>query len=139
MNLTPIAVTFVLVAVVFIATGMVAARWIARGAGPGVRGPSPQTPDPGSGAPDAGLLSRVWPAATAEALVLTLLAALWFGSLGHGGWVLLFLLLGALVGCADGWRRTGLPGGPGGVPVRLLVASLLKYLLAGLVCVWRLT
>ena len=31
-----------------------------------------------------------------EALLLTLLAALWFGSLGAGGWVLLFLLLGAL-------------------------------------------
>lgn len=35
-----------------------------------------------------------WPAG--EALLLTLLAALWFGSLGAGGWVLLFLLLGVL-------------------------------------------
>jgi hypothetical protein len=31
-----------------------------------------------------------------EALLLTLLAALWFGSLGAGGWGLVFLLLGAL-------------------------------------------
>jgi hypothetical protein len=35
-----------------------------------------------------------WPAG--EALLLTLLAALWFGSLGAGGWGLVFLLLGAL-------------------------------------------
>jgi hypothetical protein len=31
-----------------------------------------------------------------EALVLTLWAALWFGSLGSGGWWLLFLLIGVL-------------------------------------------
>ena len=31
-----------------------------------------------------------------EALLFTLLAALWFASLGSGGWVLVFLLLGAL-------------------------------------------
>jgi hypothetical protein len=35
-----------------------------------------------------------WPAG--EALLLTLFAALWFGSLGAGGWGLVFLLLGAL-------------------------------------------
>jgi hypothetical protein len=32
-----------------------------------------------------------------EALLLTLFAALWFASLGHGGWPLLFLLLGLLM------------------------------------------
>lgn len=32
-----------------------------------------------------------------EALLLALFAALWFGSLGSGGWVLLFLVLGALM------------------------------------------
>jgi hypothetical protein len=32
-----------------------------------------------------------------EALLLALLAALWFGSLGSGGWWLVFLLLGALM------------------------------------------
>lgn len=32
-----------------------------------------------------------------EALLLALFAALWFGSLGAGGWWLLFLLLGALM------------------------------------------
>lgn len=32
-----------------------------------------------------------------ESLLLALFAALWFGSLGHGGWWLLFLVLGALM------------------------------------------
>jgi len=39
-----------------------------------------------------------------EALLLTLIAGLWFGSLGHGGWVLLFGLLGLLVEWT-GWMR----------------------------------
>jgi hypothetical protein len=33
----------------------------------------------------------------AEAILLAMFAALWFGSLGHGGWALLFGVLGALV------------------------------------------
>jgi hypothetical protein len=32
-----------------------------------------------------------------EALLLVLFAALWFGSLGHGGWWLLFLVTGLLI------------------------------------------
>ena len=32
-----------------------------------------------------------------ESLLLALFSALWFGSLGHGGWWLLFLVLGALM------------------------------------------
>jgi hypothetical protein len=32
-----------------------------------------------------------------EALVVSMFASLWFASLGHGGWVLLFLLLGLLI------------------------------------------
>lgn len=36
----------------------------------------------------------------AEAGVLTLFASLWFDSLGHGGWFLLFLLVGLLAGFA---------------------------------------
>ena len=38
-----------------------------------------------------------WPRLALEAVLLTLFAALWFASLGHGGWVLLFLLLGLLM------------------------------------------
>lgn len=70
-----------------------------------------------------------------EALLLTLFASLWFASLGHGGWLLLFLLVGLLmelpVRLRDGhwvlpppWPRLG-----GGV-VRIIVA--------GGVLAWRL-
>jgi cobalamin synthase len=127
MSLTTIGTAFILVAVVVNAAGMATARWAIRAPGSGGRGPGPE------------LLARaVWPGATFEALVLTLLAALWFGSLGHGGWVILFLLLGALP-AGDRWLRRRLAGAPAGGEARLFVASLLKYLLAGLVCVWRLT
>lgn len=51
-----------------------------------------------------------WPLA-GEALLLTLFAALWFGSLGAGTWWLPFLLLGLLmewpVGAAGGAARVG--------------------------------
>jgi len=39
-----------------------------------------------------------------EALLFTLIAGLWFASLGHGGWWLLFGLIGLLVEWA-GWMR----------------------------------
>ena len=126
MSLTTILEAFILVASVFNAAGLLTARWEKQGPGPGPRAPGP------------GLLSQVWPGATFEALVLTLVAALWFGSLGHGGWVMLFFLLGALP-AGDRWLRRRLAGAPAGGEVRAFVASLLKYLLAGLVCVWRLT
>ena len=40
--------------------------------------------------------NEAWPLG-GEALLLTLFAALWFGSLGAGAWWLVFLLLGALM------------------------------------------
>jgi len=81
----------------------------------------------------------VWLPATAEALVLTLLAALWFGSLGHGGWVLVFLMLGALAGGGDRWLRHRLLGTPAGAELKLFAAGLLKYLLAGWLSAWCLS
>lgn len=39
-----------------------------------------------------------------EALLFSLIAGLWFASLGHGGWWLLFGLIGMLVEWA-GWMR----------------------------------
>lgn len=128
MSLTTITVAFVLVAALFNAASLLTAGWIA-----GL--------EPGSAparAPATSLLARVFPAATFESLVLTLLAALWFNSLGHGGWVLVFLLLGALT-AGDRWVRHRMLGTPTGLEIRLFVAALLKYLLAGLVCVWRLS
>lgn len=38
-----------------------------------------------------------WTTYLADALLFTLFASLWFASLGHGGWVLLFALLGLLL------------------------------------------
>ncbi|MEP7326245.1 MAG: hypothetical protein ABI836_09885 [Gemmatimonadota bacterium] len=53
-------------------------------------------PGPGFRAP--------WPTYLADALLFTLFASLWFASLGHGGWVLLFLLLGLLLEGAARYR-----------------------------------
>lgn len=74
----------------------------------------------------------------AEAMALTLLAALWFGSLGHGGWPLVFGLLGALVGGAErGLRSAFLRSAwrPEALGFALAVA---RYLAAGALLAWRL-
>jgi len=133
-SLTPLAVAFVLVALVFVATSVVTMRWTAHDPGSGARGPDPEMR---ISLPLA--FRAAWPPAAAEALGVTLIAALWFGSLGHGGWVLLFLLLGSLAGSADRWLRRRLEGAPGGTVLRYFLAALLKYLVAGALCVWWLT
>ncbi len=131
MSLTPIAATFLLVAAVFNAVALVTAGWRSGAGSPG----SEAAARPRS----LGAMARVaWPGATFEALILTLVAALWFASLGHGGWVTLFLLLGALP-AGDRWLQRRLSGGPAAGEGGLFVASLLKYLLAGLVCSWLLS
>lgn len=38
-----------------------------------------------------------YPVEVAEAILLTMFAALWFASLGHGGWWVLFIVLGLLI------------------------------------------
>jgi len=129
-SLTPIVITLVLVAAVFIGTSVVLVRW-GRPAG----NEASPAPVPSWRA----ALRAAWLPGAAEALVLTLLAALWFASLGHGGWVLLFLLFGALTGGWDAWLRRRLAGAPGGPPLWPFVASLLRYLAAGAVCAWCLT
>jgi hypothetical protein len=64
--------------------------------------------------PAAGKLRADWRVYVADAVLLTLFSALWFASLGHGGWVLLFLMTGLLVeGPAryrDGAARMDLSG-----------------------------
>ncbi len=73
----------------------------------------------------------------AESLTLTLLAALWFGSLGSGGWLLIFLLLGALVGGAErGLRSAFLRSGGRSEAVGFGLA-VARYLLAGALLAWR--
>lgn len=74
----------------------------------------------------------------AEALVLTLFAALWFGSLGHGGWFLVFLLLGALVAGADRGLRFALLRSARGEELRRFGLGVAKYLVAGALLAWRL-
>ncbi len=129
MTLTDLGTAWLGVWAVFVITGMTTRGW-----GLGVRGSSPPPHPIGQGA----VVGAVWPGAAFEALVLVLVAALWFDSLGHGGWVILFLLLGALP-AGDRWVRRRLAGAPAAGETGYFVASLLKYLLAGLVCVWRLT
>jgi uncharacterized membrane protein len=69
-------------------------------------------------------------ASVTESVLLTLLASLWFDSLGHGGWWLIFLLLGllqALPGLA--LRRHD---------ARRVAAAVARYVLAGGILAWRL-
>jgi len=136
-SLTTIVEAFVAVAVVFNAVGMLTGRWSTRDPGSGVRGPGTAASSSGLRTRGPGPLHLVWAGATFEALILKLVAALWFGCLGHGGWVILFLLLGALP-AGDRWLRRALAGAPPEGEAWVFVASLLKYLLAGLVCAWLL-
>ena len=73
-----------------------------------------------------------------EAGLLTLLASLWFDSLGSGGWWLLFFMIGALA-AFPAWFRTR----PADVPRRVLlvntVADLVRYVVAGALLAWRLS
>jgi hypothetical protein len=61
-----------------------------------------------------------------EALLLTLLASLWFDSLGHGGWWILFALVGLIAGVPA--RQT----------VWLVAADAARYVAAGAILAWRL-
>lgn len=75
------------------------------------------------------------PALTAEAALLTLFAGLWFTSLGSGGTLLLFLVLGALIELPSRLRShpvRDLPWKPviGGV-LRIVLAGLLLGLVMG--------
>jgi hypothetical protein len=72
-----------------------------------------------------------------EALLLTLLGALWFGSLGAGGWWLVFGLVGAL----REWpvsqsRRAAERPDPASIGVSLL--RVVRTVVAGGLLAWRL-
>ena len=63
----------------------------------------------------------------AESLVATLLGGLWFGTAGRGGWLLVFILTGALVAGPDrGFKARG------------FWLDLARYVAAGAVLAWRL-
>jgi len=69
-----------------------------------------------------------------EAAVVTLWASLWFDSLGHGGWWLLFLLLGLIVAVASlpqrAWQRRE--------AIARTIRDVLRYVVAGAILAWRL-
>jgi len=74
----------------------------------------------------------------AEALVLTLFAALWFASLGHGGWWLVFLLLGLLVTGAERGLRFAFLRSAGRAELLGLALGVVRYVAAGALLAWRL-
>jgi hypothetical protein len=75
-----------------------------------------------------------------EALLLTLFGALWFGSLGSGGWWLVFALVGALrewPGQPDpSARARGRAASRPAIALRLL--RILRTVVAGGILAWRL-
>ena len=73
-----------------------------------------------------------------EAIWLTLVAGLWFASLGSGGWLLLFFLLGLLAATATwGCHPAFLRSDPTG-RVLAFVLTVARYVVAGAVLAWRL-
>ncbi len=73
-----------------------------------------------------------------EAGVVTLFAALWFDALGHGGWWLLFVLVGFLAAFPARLQavvRGGLPRHPTMV---LALLDTVRYVGAGALLAWRL-
>jgi hypothetical protein len=73
-----------------------------------------------------------------EALLITLIASLWFDSLGSGGWWVLFLLMGALV-TVPKWFAIGQNPAPKRALVAAAFAHLARYVLAGGLLAWRLS
>jgi len=79
----------------------------------------------------AGVPMRLLTRRLVEALLVTLIASLWFDSLGSGGWWLLFLLIGALVTSPKLFAaRPGLAD---------IVFDLARYVVAGALLAWRLS
>jgi len=67
----------------------------------------------------------------AEATVLALFAALFFGSLGHGGWWLVFPLIGVLASGRDRWLAPGASALGTKALVRATLLTATRYLLVG--------
>lgn len=108
MTLGRLVLAWLPVALWFAGLGWAAHRWIGVAA-----------------SPPPGRATLAW--AAGEALVATLVASLWFDSLGHGGWWVLFGLLGLLA--------SGLPSRP---PLIALAFAVVRYVAAGALLAWRL-
>jgi hypothetical protein len=73
----------------------------------------------------------------AEALLLTLFGALWFASLGSGGWVIMFALLGLLMEWPGPLRAGHRNEIPPGKRARATGAGILRIVAAGSILWWR--
>jgi hypothetical protein len=131
-TLTRLVLAWISTAVWFAIATLGIARLVARVARPPSPSPFPRRPGMWARAELSVIRWRM-----VEAALLTLVASLWFDSLGSGGWWLLFLLVGALATIP-----TWLPTHPEREPTRLLLvgacADLARYLLAGAILAWRL-
>ncbi len=81
-----------------------------------------------------------WSWRVVEAAVVTLLASLWFDSLGAGAWWLLFLLVGLLVAFPRRlvmWRHVDPPRR--GHLLSHAMLDVVRYLIAGALLAWRLS
>jgi hypothetical protein len=79
-----------------------------------------------------------WKLDVADALLLTLFAGLWFASLGHGGWVLLFLLVGLLVEGPARFRDGSRAENPGRQKILRLALGTGRIVAAGGILAWLL-
>jgi hypothetical protein len=68
---------------------------------------------------------------TCEALALTLLGALWFASIGTGGWILVFAFVGALASGTDRWLGAAGTGAPVRPLLRITLITTIRYVIAG--------
>lgn len=91
-----------------------------------LRGRGEETAFEGSAGP-------AWRVYIVESALLTLFAGLWFASLGHGGWVLVFTLLGAITEWAARTRGAHPPGRGGAVG---FVAGVARTVVAGGLLRW---
>jgi hypothetical protein len=91
----------------------------------------PRAPDPRA--------ARRWTGALlGEAGVVTLFAALWFDSLGHGGWWLLFVLVGLLAAFPVRLQALAYGSLPGRPALLLALYDTARYVGAGALLAWRL-
>jgi hypothetical protein len=80
-------------------------------------------------------LGRALPSLALEALLLTLFAGLWFASLGSGGWVTLFIVVGGLVELPVRLRDRAL----GDIPWPEVLGGVVRVLCAGGLAAFLLT
>lgn len=88
--------------------------------------------------PARGRFRAGWRYYLADALLLTLFAGLWFASLGHGGWVLLFLMVGLLVEGPGRFRDGSGTLDLSGRGIVRLIAGLIRIVVAGGLLAWLL-